>query len=100
MFNLNEYLKNNRNRPDYGQVPRIVCADGFSLSVQANKGAYSSPRNEIGPWTEAEIGFPSARVEEIMPYCEDAENPTDTVYAYVPVPLIEKLIESHGGMKE
>ncbi len=97
MFNLNEYLKNNRDSRKFGRVPRIVCADGFSLSVQANHGAYSTPRDEIGPWNEAEIGFPSQRVEEIMPYCEDSSDPTGTVYAYVPVSLIEKLINDHGG---
>lgn len=95
MFDLNEYLKNARNSE--GFCPRIVCADGFSLSVQANRGAYCNPRSGIGPWDEAEIGFPSHRVEEIMPYCEDSENPTSTVYAYVPVKLIEKLIDDHGG---
>lgn len=98
MFSLNEYLKNNRDSREFGRVPRIVCKDGFSLSVQANRGAYSKPRNEVGPWIQAEIGFPSERVEEIMPYCEDSENPTETVYAYVPVSLIEKLIEDHGGI--
>lgn len=32
-----------------------------------------------------------------MPYAEDPETPTESVYAYVPVEVIEQIIEKHGG---
>ena len=35
-----------------------------------------------------------------MAYCEIPETPTETVYGYVPVGIVEALIESHGGMVE
>ena len=35
-----------------------------------------------------------------MPYAEDRERPTDTVYGYVPVEIVERVIEKHGGIKE
>lgn len=41
------------------QMPRLVLADGVSLSVQACKHSYSSPRDNKGPYTKVEVGFPS-----------------------------------------
>lgn len=33
------------------------------------------------------------------PYREDDLDYTDTVYGYVPIEVVEKLIEKHGGIK-
>jgi hypothetical protein len=105
-MNLNEYLQSHRDMKDikvlendsFPMSPRITCKDGFSLSVQATHGAYCSPRNNTGPWSAVEVGFPSAEPELIMSYCEDPEKPTETVYGYVPIRLVEELIENHGGV--
>lgn len=79
---------------------RITCADGFTMSVQVHSGAYCRPRNGVGPeWYEAEIGFPSERPSDaIMAYAEEPQHPTDTVYAYVPLELIDAEIARHGGI--
>lgn len=106
MFNLNDYLMKNRNADDpkvyadieYPIVPRITCKDGFSLSVQANHGAYCQPRSNIGDWRSVEVGFPSAPPELIMEYAESKDSPTDAVYGYVPIGLVEELIGMHGGV--
>jgi hypothetical protein len=85
------------------QLPRITCADSFSLSVQAGQYLYSTPREDAGPWTHVEVGFPSARPEpwaEWESYCESPNDPTGTVYGYVPLPLVEALIALHGGEAE
>lgn len=79
--------------------PRIECADGFSLSVQANSLTYCAPRDNNGPYTEVEVGFPSERVEALMPYVENADDPTGTVYGYVPVEIVLAVIAEHGGVK-
>jgi hypothetical protein len=79
---------------------RVECADGFSVSVQASQFHYCTPREDGGPWTHVELGFPSARPEpwrKWRKYAEDADRPTDTVYAYVPVQMVIDLITSHGG---
>lgn len=81
----------------YPVAPRIVCVDGFSLSAQATQGAYCSPRQNVGPWREVEVGFPSAPPELIGHLAEDPDDPTRTVYPYVAVELVERLIEMHGG---
>ena len=112
-MDLNEYLMSFRDqdglglpdpetgyRSSFPQAKRITCKDGFSISVQATHGAYCSPRENIGPWYEVECGFPSDVPHGIMSYAEDAERPTETVYGYVPIELVEKLIADHGGMVE
>ena len=78
----------------------VVCADGFSLSVQANKGAYSEPRNDVGPYVSAEIGYPSSFCWYIQDYAEDKDDPTGTVYGWVPASVIRMCIDAHGGMVE
>ena len=35
--------------------------------------------------------------ELLMPYIEDPTEPTKAVYPYVPVEVIEQVIEKHGG---
>lgn len=83
------------------RYPRVVCADGFSMSVQAHDGAYCSPRTNNAPtYKEVEVGFPSAEEPLLMEYCEDCKDPTGTVYAYVPARIVTNVIAKHGGMVE
>lgn len=85
---------------DY-RYPRVICADGFSMSVQAHDGAYCSPRsNNASKYSEVEVGFPSAEEALLMEYCEDRKDPTGTVYAYVPAQTVTNVIAKHGGMVE
>lgn len=76
----------------------ITCADGFRMSVQASASAYSTPRNNEGPYETAEIGFPSEEETLIMEYAEDRNNPTNTVYAYVPSSVVSLVCAKHGGI--
>lgn len=78
----------------------VVCADGFTMSVQAHDGAYCYPRVNNGFYQEVEIGFPSLVEGGILAYAEEPENPTRTVYAYVPVDLVRHVIDRHGGIVE
>ena len=78
---------------------RIVCKDGFTMSVQANQQAYCTPRiTDAETYTEVEIGFPSEREELIMDWAELHDRPTETVYAYVPVSVVTNVIAKHGGI--
>lgn len=94
-MNINQYMTDYR---DGFLVKPIECKDGLTLSVQASSFNYCSPRNDIGPWCEVEIGFPSERVEEIMPWAENPDSPCETVYGYVPIEVVEQVIENHGGL--
>lgn len=132
-FNLNNWLKETVDIDDFGTLniyqkvrPRIVCQDGYSVSVQASEYCYCTPRytqfhakdgwhsingnywmvgnqkhiktDEWVPYEAVELGYPSEEDELINDY---AEGPyyTDTVYPYTPVEVVEKLIEKHGGFK-
>lgn len=88
--------------PFLTRVPRIVCADGFSMSVQASDGHYCQPRDSKGPWYQVEVGFPSEKVDALMPFIEGDENqdPTSTVYGYVPIETVVQVIIDHGGFTQ
>jgi len=80
---------------------RVVCNDGFSMSVQAHSTAYCTPRgNFADEYTAVEVGFPNNREELLKPYAEDWDKPTNTVYGYVPVQTVYLIITKHQGMSE
>ena len=77
----------------------VVCADGFSMSVQADEFTYCSPRvNGAETYTQVEIGFPSEYEELIIDWAENRDQPTETVYGYVPVSVVTNVLAKHGGM--
>jgi hypothetical protein len=77
----------------------IVCADGFSMSVQANETSYCSPReNGADKYEEVEVGFPNTPEPMLHQYAEDPESPTETVYAWVPSQVVTNVIAKHGGI--
>ena len=82
------------------RFPRAVCNDGFEMSVQAHRGAYCNPNSDTGPWTSVEIGFPNRKERLLMPFAEDPEEPTNTVYSYVPQNILWDVILKHGVLKE
>lgn len=98
----NEWVKAARQLPVQKYLPIIpaaYCKDGFEISIQASEYNYCSPRiNEASIYTSFELGYPSKKDELITEYAEDKEKPTDTVYGYVPVHVVNELIEKHGGI--
>ena len=94
-MDVNEYFK--KNPADHGIRPRIKCADGFNISVQASETHYCSPRDDSGPWYEVEVGYPDngSTLGMLDKYQDGPDSP---VFGYVPVKIVEHLIELHGGM--
>lgn len=76
----------------------IVCSDGFKISVQARAESYCTPRDDVGPYTHVECGYPSEEEPLLMPYAEDPSAPTDTVYGWVPRSVVTLVIAKHGGV--
>lgn len=76
----------------------IQCADGFTMSVQASEFNYSNPRDNTGPYSSAEVGFPSSYDFYLNKYAENPNTPTETVYGWVPAHVIRMCIDAHGGM--
>ena len=76
----------------------IVCKDGFEMSVQGSYGHYCSPRENDSWYNSMEVGYPSSKEESIMEYAESKEDPTESVYGWVPCEVIQKIIDNHGGI--
>jgi len=72
---------------------RIMCLDGTSISAQANRDAYCTPRSDYGPYTEVEVGYPSVNPPEDWDEYHDGGG----IYAYVPVRLVREFVAIHGG---
>ena len=80
---------------------RVICADGFEMSVQAHQSAYCSPRiDNAEKYTSVEIGFPSEREPMLIDFADEVDNPTGTVYGYVPVQVVNTVLAKHGGIVE
>lgn len=84
--------------------PRIYFNNGGSVSIQASRSHYCEPRNDKGPYSEMELGFPSEEtviIPELLDYMEQQEdaNPHKSVYPYTPVSVIKKFIEANGGIE-
>jgi hypothetical protein len=76
----------------------LECKSGFVVSCQASQTNYSTPRNDAGPYSQVELGFPNAEEPLIIGYADDPDDPTGTVYGYVPAYVITALIMKHGGL--
>jgi hypothetical protein len=120
-MSINEYIKKYRIITNYNSKdntynndearddmvvsrnPHLICVDGFEMSVQAGHSLYSSPKDISDYYTEVEVGFPSEAEELLFDYAENRyENEpsyTDTVYPYVPVEVVDNIINKHGGIK-
>ena len=83
------------------RLPKIVCVDGFKMSVQVGSSRYSTPKKVAKRYSAVEIGFPSEHeplIEEFAERVEDVTDYTDTVYPYVPVKIVDKVLKKHGGI--
>ncbi len=80
--------------------PHIFCKDGFKISIQAGLPWYCQPRKtlESGEYEAVEVGGLHEAEELLMPYAEEPGKPTKTIYASVPVSVVEKVIAKHGGV--
>ena len=82
----------------------VVCADGFTMSVQASENHYCSPRADGAEviYGRVEIGYPSEHEPEFDEYVEQLEdatiNWTGSVYGWVPADIVALVIAKHGGM--
>lgn len=83
-------------------IPRMICMDGFSLSVQASEIHGCLPQRRDGPYSHVECACPSEAVPALMPYIleEEGVSPVQSVYRRVPVDLVQAVLNSHGGLRD
>lgn len=82
------------------RVSAIQIADTDTISIQASENHYSTPRENTGPYTEVEVGFPSFLFSTwfIEDFAEDVDSPTETVYPYVPLDRLA--VELHAYLRK
>ena len=75
--------------------------NGVTLSIQANVFNKCEPkRDNVVAYTKVEIGFPSEEIDLLTPYKENPNaSASKTVFPYVPVEIVQKIIKSAGGLK-
>ena len=111
---INEFIKNNLKVTNHSRdslmnhmltssrLPKIICSDGFEMSVQVGFSLYSTPKKVAKRYTAVEVGFPSDHEPLIEEYAEnffeEAPDYTGTVYPYVPVGVVDKVLKKHGGI--
>ena len=79
---------------------RVVCKDGYSVSIQAHDGAYCHPRKDGAlRYSEVELGYPN-QSDSLIDHLAETPNLTDTVYGYVPVNTVYLLLTKHKGVIE
>lgn len=79
---------------------KLVCKDGATVSVQAGRWHYCTPRLDNSLYTHVEAGFPEGDVPKSWKhYAEDKDNLSGTVYPYIPYSLIYEFIKMHGGIE-
>lgn len=91
---VNEFLqKYRRVKWDMNVTrPRVCCADGYSVSIQAGWGIYSKPQEDADTYEMVELGFPSMIDEDLAEYYDGS------ICAFVPVDLVDKVMQKHGGI--
>ena len=78
--------------------PRVKCRDGYTVSVQAGYGCYSTPDRFSYYFTHVELGYPNDSDEELLSYAENPNDLTGTIYAQVPIELVDSILNKHGGI--
>ena len=92
--------------------PKIICKDGFSISLQINNHNYCSSENgyrKLGhTWEEVEFGFPSEDDILLHQYSEcytsEDYNSEDNNFSSVgdvgriPITVLEEIFKKHKGI--
>ena len=74
--------------------PTLVCADGFSMSVQAGVRKFSTPAVDgANHYSHVEVAH-TTHCEALAPYGDEDEG----IYQFVPVEVVEQLLKEHGGL--
>lgn len=94
----NDYWRDyNGTDRDRRIFPAIVCADGFTMSVQGHFGAYSYPRDDFAEeYFQVEVMCPREPILDGGPGGHECGD--EMIYGYVPIATVLKVIDKHGGI--
>ena len=71
--------------------PKALCADGFSISIQASINHYCTIKDD-GEIVSVELGYPS------KPIHPKGHPRNQSVYGHVAIATVERIVARHGGI--
>ena len=81
---------------------RVRCKDGFAMSVQASRYHACTPRDDKGPYSAVEVGYPNQWEPLLLPFSNDP-NPKSgyapIIYQNVPAKTLREVVERHEGLR-
>lgn len=89
---------------EFIRLPRVVCADGYSVSIQAGSAFYSWPRENLAPEYGAfELGYQTEREPLLDEWAEEdfrtgEINYLECIFPFVPVEVVDEVLKKHGGI--
>ena len=88
-----EYLRKHPTVYGNSVRPHIHCKDGYVLSVQASDGHYCLPRkNNAEEYDAVEVMLVTGH------FVKGWGRMNGSVYGFVPIDKVEKLVSQHGGI--
>jgi len=100
---MNRLKKDSEDKDLKKSGGRYYFNNGSSISIQGSSTHYCNPREDGAVYTELELGFPTQDVKlpkSFLKYQEaPGEDPTKSVFAYVPVEAIFRLEKMNGGFR-
>ena len=95
-FDIQKHVKSGETYGTFvrGPAEAVYCNNGLVLSIQASRVHYSLPKTDEGPYTHFEIGYPTMDLSLLDPYADEGSD----VYGYVPLEVVEKILENAGGV--
>jgi hypothetical protein len=109
-MNTNEFI-NFANKNGFSDKKKInvraICADGFSLEIQAGYGFDSIPGHQHSKYMRVQVNNPSEVDKELLPFMNKEldinflpieQDPTKSKFSFVPVALLDKILAIHGGI--
>jgi len=94
----NMWLKSTATLGRSNVRPLLVCADGFSMSVQASASHYCEPRTSDADWYDTVEVYRCSWREPLFDDLPGRDDSEDEPYARVPVSLVDTVILKHGDI--
>tara|TARA_R100000656_G_C3900671_1_gene118707 strand:+ start:276 stop:590 length:315 start_codon:yes stop_codon:yes gene_type:complete len=77
---------------------KIICADGYEISLQASKGHYCTPKRDDADVYDSLELLAYGYDELLCQYVDFNDNDgRDRIGSYVPVEIVLKVLLKHGG---
>ncbi len=84
----------------YMPRPRVKCADGYTVSIQAGSGSNVRcwPHEDTNHFSHVQLDTPSCQDKELIPYRMEPDDENEIFFFFVPVEVVDRVLKKHGGI--